>query len=195
VEPDRLEGRLIYLRKPTYEDASLGPWYNWFNDPESTRFTRHGRVENTRADQIAFFRDSEGDVSRQIFAICDRESGNMIGVTSLQEIDVSKRQAEIAIMIGDRDFRHKGISIEAWGLLIQYGFDNLEIDRIWGGSHEGLRNWVNSLFRLGFRIESEVLGIYSEDDDTALKLQYACYRNDFDERVSRLGAFDIETWK
>ena len=36
-----LRGERIYLRPLTLEDATEGPWYTWFNDPEATRYTQH----------------------------------------------------------------------------------------------------------------------------------------------------------
>ena len=191
---ERMVGRSIYLRPPVYDDASEGPWFSWFNDPDATRFTFHGRVANTREDQIKFFEATIGDESRRVFAICDQASNEMIGVTSLQDVDLNNRSAEIAIMVGDSRFRGKGVSLEAWGLLVQYGFQNLQIDKIVAGSHEGLRRWVESLGVIGFKIESEEANVFTEDDPPAGVIWYACYRSDFEQLVGRNGPFDARNW-
>jgi RimJ/RimL family protein N-acetyltransferase len=189
-----LHGDLIYLRRPTLDDAENGPWYSWFNDAESTRFTRHGEEENTREDQIEFYKQAVGDESRRVFAICDRTSEQMIGVTSLQEIDLVNRKAEIAIMVGEASYRGKSVSLEAWGLLVQYGFQNLAIDKIWAGSHGELRRWVSSLSAIGFEIEAEIPNEYFEDGKYSSLIRYACYRTRFEELANKNGPFDAATW-
>jgi ribosomal-protein-alanine N-acetyltransferase len=191
---ENMVGRSIFLSPPTYEDASEGPWYSWFNDPEATRFTSHGQVVNTREDQIIFYENTIGDESRRVFAICDRESGEMVGVTSLQDIDLENRTAEIAIMIGNSRFRGQGVSLETWGLLAQYGFQNLQIDKLVAGSHEKLRRWVESLSAIGFQIESEQLNYFLDDDPPAGVIWYACHRTKFERLMKKNGLFDADVW-
>ena len=149
---------------------------------------------NSREDQIRFYEGTIGDESRRIFAICDRTDGTMIGVTSLQGIDLVNRKAEIAIMIGDSRFRRKGVSLEAWGLLTQYGFQKLQIDKIWAGSHEGLRRWVESLRAIGYNIEAEVPNEYLTDGRYFSLLRYACYRPQFGALIARHGNFNAASW-
>lgn len=187
-------GKSVFLRPPTYEDASEGPWYSWFNDVEATRYSRHGTVENTRADQIKFYEDSLVDEGRRVFAVCDRNDGVMIGVTSVQAIDIKNRKAELAIMIGDPRFRPSMAGLEAWGLVTQYAFDNLPVEKLWAGSHEGLRSWVELLGVFGYTIEAELPYEIWDGDVPSSVLKYACYRSTYYELLSRHGELDIARW-
>lgn len=193
-DSEHIVGQSIFLRPPTYEDASEGPWFSWFNDPEATRFTQHGDGLNTREAQIEFFETAMADESRLLFAICDLQTRSMVGITSIQAIDIQNRDAEIAIMIGDKNYRKRGVSLEAWGLLTQYAFETLPLDRIYAGSHEGLRRWVESLGAIGYVIESTVPNGFVKDGQNVPVIVYSCHRSRFEDMAQKHGRFNAEVW-
>jgi len=193
-ESEHIVGQSIFLRPPTRTDASEGPWFSWFNDPESTRFTQHGEVPNTRAAQIKFFETAMADESRLLYAICDTQTRSMVGVTSIQSIDLLNREAEIAIMIGEKSHRQRGVSIEAWGLLTQHAFETLPLERIYAGSHEGLRRWVDSLRVIGYEMDSEKSDGFVKDGQMVGVLLYSCHRSRFEELIGKRGRFNAENW-
>ena len=191
---DHIVGQSIYLRPPSLKDAAEGPWYSWFNDPDTTQFTQHGGLINTRESQIEFFETAMDDESRLLYAICDRKTTKMVGITSIQSIDLKDREAEIAIMIGEKSHWRRGVSIEAWGLLVQHAFENLPLDRIYAGSHEGLRRWVESLSTIGFEIDSTTPDGFVKDGQLVGTILYSCLRSKFEELKLKHGPFDASVW-
>jgi [ribosomal protein S5]-alanine N-acetyltransferase len=134
------------------------------------------------------------DESRLLYAICDSQTGTMIGVTSIQSIDLQNREAEIAIMIGEETYRQRGVSIEAWGLLTQHVFESLPVERIYAGSHEGLRRWVESLRVIGYEIDFEKPDGFVKDGQMVGVLLYSCHRSRFEELIGKRGRFSVESW-
>ena len=58
------------------------------------------------------------------------DSGLAIGSCQLTNINYVHRSAELQIRIGRSDYQNKGAGSEAVRLLIQHGFDKLELHRI-----------------------------------------------------------------
>jgi len=87
------------------------------------------------------------------FIVCDRSSGQAIGLVSLHDIDPNVGQAELGKMIGEPAFRGKGAAHEAARLILHYGFETLALNRVYlrtlGGNLKNIR--LNE--RIGFRFE------------------------------------------
>jgi len=106
----------------------------WFNDPEVTRFNSHGARVMTLQDIEAYVsrvKDSEEDA---VFAMIAKDKGIHVGNITLQKIDVKNKNAEYAVILGDRDYWGKGIATEASKLLLEFGFKDLGLHRIWCGT-------------------------------------------------------------
>lgn len=147
-----LNGNLISLRKPDIEaDIMQGQWHEWFNGAETTQCLIHGVYQITRESQKQLI---EGELNNSRTLILSNVSNNtkkMIGVISLKSIDLLNRNAEIGIVMGFDN--EPGVALEAFSLLTQHGFDRLNLLKIYGGSHEKLWNWVNTMETIGYKIE------------------------------------------
>ena len=65
-----------------------------------------------------------------VFGIELIENNVLIGLSVLKEINLINRSAEIAIYIGDKEFRNKGLSKEATYETLVFGFHKLGLNRI-----------------------------------------------------------------
>jgi [ribosomal protein S5]-alanine N-acetyltransferase len=189
-----LTGKQIFLRPPVFSDASEGPWYSWFNDPEAVKFTEHVAGQNTREAQIEFFNSIESDSSRRVFAICEVGQGEMIGVVSLQEIDVVNRRANIAIMIGNPAYRSTLAGFEAVAILTRFGFRELGLHKISAGTHELLRSWVELLGAIGYDIEAEIPDHFWDGDISYSMIFHSCYSKNYFALESEQGELHIARW-
>lgn len=72
----------------------------------------------------------------QGFFIYHKDSQKYVGTVKLDRIDLFRRSGEIGIMIGEPSSRGKKIGSDAISLLLDYGFNVLGLDRIWGGTSE-----------------------------------------------------------
>jgi RimJ/RimL family protein N-acetyltransferase len=64
------------------------------------------------------------------FAIVTLENDKLIGSCGIKGIDHVRQCAEVGIFIGDEENRNKGFGTESLKLLIDYGFDYLNLNNI-----------------------------------------------------------------
>ncbi len=131
----KISGKRIYLRPLALKDAN-GNYPNWLNDTEVCRYNSHGGVLYTKEMAIEYIKSIQNNPTCKVFAICDRNSHKHIGNISLQQISHKDKSAEFAILMGEKEFWGKGLALEASKLLIKYGFESLEIKRIYCGTSE-----------------------------------------------------------
>jgi len=148
-----LSGKCCDLVVMSKELAQSSAWSSWFNDVESTKQTEHHRFPNTVSDQVSFFeRQVVGNRCNLILGIAEKSEGRLVGVISLSDIEPFDLKAKIAVMIGDADFRNAAVSTEAHQLIIDHGFSELNLNRIYGASMN--KEWAEFLCRaIGFRME------------------------------------------
>jgi RimJ/RimL family protein N-acetyltransferase len=126
-------GKKLYLRNLIPEDAE-GSYPHWFNDPEVCRYNSHYKFPYTREKALDFIQYANSSQNALVLAIIDKTNDRHIGNVSLQEIDFINRNAEFAIIIGDKDYWDKGFASEAATLLIAHGFRELNLYRIHCGT-------------------------------------------------------------
>jgi RimJ/RimL family protein N-acetyltransferase len=126
-----LLGSKVLLRPIKRSDIPL--FLKWFNDPEVTQYlamylpmTEVGEekwmqdLATTRANSTAHF------VIETVF----NDTTQPIGSIALNEINTKDRGANFGIAIGEKECWAQGLGTEAAGLLIKYGFEQLNLHRI-----------------------------------------------------------------
>jgi len=130
-------GKLIYLRAPALEDVIDSSWYEWFSDPEVTRYLGESRYwPNTREAQIDFYEASKNNRDRLVLLICIKDTDVIIGVCNLSSINWVHRYASIALVIGDEKHRKGPVAIETMSLLLNIAFNKLNLKNIKAGHIE-----------------------------------------------------------
>jgi len=150
-----IDGGPIYLRVPTEKDLN-GNWYKWLNDPIVTRYQNKGIFPNTRAKQKEYFlsmKNSENDI---IFAIVEKQTQRHIGCGGLHKIDCVHRTAEIGILIGEKEYWNKGYGKLAWSMITDYGFNRLNLHRIYATVMKENIASRKSAEASGFKVEGEM---------------------------------------
>jgi RimJ/RimL family protein N-acetyltransferase len=123
-------GDKVMLRDFRQEDIS--GMRSWCNDPSITRFLG-GRYtapipwEQTEAELNRFL---NGDAGGYNLVVADKESGRYLGQVSLFMVDHLSRKAELAIVLTPGNLG-KGYGGEALRLLIDFGFGQVNLNRIW----------------------------------------------------------------
>lgn len=120
-------GKRIYLRPLEPEDATaLLPWAN---DDEVTRFLLLWRPQ-TLADERAFIERARTHETNVTLAIALRRDDRLIGSAGFHVINLKDRTATFGIMIGDKREWGRGYGTEATQMMVDYGFDTLNLNRI-----------------------------------------------------------------
>lgn len=119
-----LSGKLVDLRPRDLTD--LERITLWINDREVTEFMSRIFPASRAEEEEWLKRKRENEV---VLAIETKE-GLHIGNISLHKIDHLNGTAEIGIMIGDKNYWSKGYGFDAEMIMLDYGFNTLNLRKI-----------------------------------------------------------------
>ena len=124
-----INGSKIILRKKRLTDAEYD--YQWQTDPELSRLDAMSPLTITFKEyRLAYASELRySSRTRQSFAI-DTVDGEHIGNCVYYNIDKAKGEAELGIMIGNRDYWDKGYGADAVNTLVNYIFHKINLRRI-----------------------------------------------------------------
>lgn len=125
-----IKGKLVVLSKPKREDMPL--LLEWRNNPDHRKYYREYR-ESSLEDQINWYENiMMKDSTWHHFIVKPIDNLNKnIGVAFLNHIHPIYRTGEFGITLGDPEYRGKGYGKDMLITLIKYGFDQLNLNRIW----------------------------------------------------------------
>ena len=123
-----LNGKNIYIRLTEKEDLNLK--VKWIND-EEIRKTLMFDWPLSYAGTKKWFEQQLLDNSRKNFVIVYKESQKIIGITGLRNINIRHSRAQFYITIGEKNFWGKHIPDEVMPLVLEYGFFELGLNKIY----------------------------------------------------------------
>lgn len=144
-----LSGKVVGLR--AIEEKDLEQLLEWRNRPEMRRFFREYR-ELGRENQKAWFEQrAVKDEHTRMFSIVSLGTGELLGACGLCYIDWQNRCADFSIYIGKDDlYIDETYAVDAARTMIRYGFEELNLYRLWTEIYE-IDEKKNEFFRvLGF---------------------------------------------
>jgi RimJ/RimL family protein N-acetyltransferase len=147
-----LEAKRIYLRGIEKKDLE-GLFFQWANDKEVTRFLFMGVFPNILENLQDWFEQIRKSKEDIVLMIIDKNSDKEIGFCGFHQIRWIHRSAEYRIFIGEKDFWGKGLGQEATKIMLRYGFELLNFNRIWLGVNASHQRAVNSYLKCGFTKE------------------------------------------
>jgi RimJ/RimL family protein N-acetyltransferase len=130
VDGELARGALIVLRSKTLADAERD--YEWRRDPELATFDAARPYNGSLREYTAIFTDELNYPSpyRKTIAVEDHK-GAHIGNVMYYNADFHRREAEIGITIGIRDYWSRGYGTDLMRTFSGYLFDVLNLDRIY----------------------------------------------------------------
>ena len=123
----KLVGERIYLSPMNIEDAEK--YIEWFSDFRTT----DGIGSSSKLMTIEAEREwieSNNKKQEYNFAIVDLETDQLIGNCGIDRINAKDRKATLGVFIGEEENRGKGYGAEALKLLLDYGFNYLNLHNI-----------------------------------------------------------------
>ena len=118
VEGEVARGALVILREKRVGDARDD--YRWRTDPELARFDAARPFAATFEDYMSLYRDELTYPSPYRRSLGIEADGRHIGNVMYYNIDAVRREAEIGITIGDRDFWSRGYGTDAVRTLVRH---------------------------------------------------------------------------
>jgi RimJ/RimL family protein N-acetyltransferase len=125
-----ITGDKIRIRDKKLEDAVND--YNWSRDPELSRLDAAQPLVMSLSHFISEFSAElrYPSLTRRRFAV-DTTDGLHIGNCSYYNIDLKRSEAEIGIMIGNRDYWNKGYGTDIIKSLVSYVFQNTNFKKLY----------------------------------------------------------------
>ncbi len=144
----------VHLRARTMSDAEDET--RWRNDPEVNRYNLHvvlrSLPQKERMLRDALTQCSDHDYMFAIDAIDGAEPVH-IGISGLHDISWRSRNAMFAIGIGNKDYWSKGYGSAALELMMEFGFGELNLHRIYLYVFSFNPRAVRSYEKCGFKHE------------------------------------------
>ena len=120
----------VILREKIPADA----WddYAWDTDPELARLDAAQRITIPYSDYLLDYNSQlrHSSTNSRRFAV-DTLGGHHIGNCSYYNLDETKHEVELGIMIGNRDYWNKGYGTDVVTTLVNYIFRETNLNRIY----------------------------------------------------------------
>ncbi|MBB4825523.1 RimJ/RimL family protein N-acetyltransferase [Sporosarcina luteola] len=146
----------VVLRELTRNDAE--DRYQWCLDKEVTKhlnmpeqYPPFSKEETIKWIEMCMNKTNGYDQK----AIIDQD-GNHIGWVDLKNIDKLNKHAELGIAIGDKKYWGKGYGLAAMEEMIDYGFNELQLNKIWLRVEIDNEKAIKSYKRMGY-VEEGIL--------------------------------------
>ena len=122
----KLIGERIYLSPRNTEEVEK--FTEWLNDFQVTDYTGRSAYITTLEGEKKYF--EENNEKNYNFFIVTLDNDKLIGTVGLENYDAINRTATLGIFIGDKQYRSQGYGTEAIKLILDYGFNYLNLNNI-----------------------------------------------------------------
>ena len=149
--PVFIEGEAICFIPHNSEYINL--YIKWINNPKIRKYARN--IVPIRVDDAKrWFEPRERGMTNFIgFVIWHKKDKKPIGIIELSLIDWVNGWANVGLTIGEPDYWNKNIATEATELLIEYAFNELNLNKLQGGAAiENIGSW-SVAEKVGFKFE------------------------------------------
>lgn len=146
-------GKRIRLRHAERDD--LPTFIKWLNDPE-VRAGISAYLPMSMAEEEQWFEKTleRPPVERNLCIEVKRGRGwNLIGNCGYFNFDYRVHMAEVGIMIGEKEEWGKGYGSEVMRLLLDFGFNTLNLNRIWLRVYADNPRAIRAYEKAGFQHE------------------------------------------
>lgn len=140
-----------YFVRGLREEDVEGPYPTWFEDQEVCAFNSHGKFVRSKEYFRSYVRSLD-EKDAVVWAVCHSQDGH-IGNVALQNITLINRNAEFAVILGDRRHWGLGVGLLAAKALFEHGFHKLNLHRIYCGTAATNDAMKHMAGRLGMREE------------------------------------------
>jgi RimJ/RimL family protein N-acetyltransferase len=126
-----LKGNKVLLRPVQKSDISF--FLKWYNDLEVLEYLSMYLPMTETMEEKWIEEAASGQNGTRVHFVIEAIEGNAtktIGSIGLNKIDYRCQTAELGIAIGEKEYWSKGYGTEAARLLINYGFNQLNLNRI-----------------------------------------------------------------
>jgi len=146
-----ITGKLVELR--AIERNDVPNYVPWLNDPEAMAYFGGHEPVSLAAEEHWFEEQGKNPTVRN-FAIYHQ--GEHVGGAGFAHLDFRERSAEVGLFIGRKDLWDKGLGRDVLRALMQHGFEQLNLHRIYLRVFAENARAVRCYEKAGFRHEGRM---------------------------------------
>ncbi|TXT58574.1 MAG: Spermidine N(1)-acetyltransferase [Promethearchaeota archaeon] len=148
-----IKGASVNLLPVNLENIDL--YFKWVNHQKMRMFSRN-EIPHTKEEIKKWFEPKEGSQKSMDFEVWHKKDEKIIGMGGLNLINFVIRKANLWMEIGEFQYWSKGLASEAVELLLEYGFNELNLHKIYAGIFEpNIPSW-KCAERVGFKLEGKL---------------------------------------
>ncbi len=144
----KLEGPNLILAPMMVEDAPT--YVKWLNDYKVTDGIGKTKDMTTIENEIEYLQNITKE-GKHNFCIVTKDKEKLIGSCSIMNIDPVNQTAELGILIGEESERGKGYGQETLKLMLDYGFNTLNLYNIYLGVYSFNEQAIACYKKVGFK--------------------------------------------
>ena len=179
-----LKAEKIFLRPVEIEElpkiASLVE--KWVNNEVVTHYMFTGQKPQNIQQIISDLKRQIKSEKNVIFLIINIKTQKPIGYAGLYDINLTARKAEFRILIGEKSFWGKGYGTEVTELLTYYGFDRLNLNRIYLGYTAANKGAGRAYEKAGYQYEGTLKEDIYRNSQYYDSIKMAILRKDYYEK-------------
>jgi len=126
-------------------------YLSWFSDTEYIEFS----PKRTNMDELIQYIESRENREDVLFLAIFTDDGQHIGNIKYEPIDLENKNATIGVLIGEREWRGKGVAIEVVKACNQYLHKNHGIERIDLEVNKYNKHAMHVYQKIGFQFSGE----------------------------------------
>jgi RimJ/RimL family protein N-acetyltransferase len=158
------------MRTVTGDDAS-DRWGRWYSDPVATYMLNIPSKVHTKAEIVRYVASFD-QRTRVLLGIFKKDSGLHLGITKV-DIDEKLERARVSGLIGEPDYRRKGVSKTTSRPFRNYFFETLGLKMLLARTLSHNQPVINYLTTSGFHFDKRIPRAFkSRLDDTMLDVCY-----------------------
>jgi RimJ/RimL family protein N-acetyltransferase len=170
--PARLETERFIVRSMGPNDATDN-YMKWIADPDLMRNLNTAPMIKTREEEMARLKSYDNSSNFQFGAFV-KPDNLLIGFFQVR-IDRHHKLAEVSVVIGNREWWGRDVVIEARGAILNFLFDRLKLEKIWGMPQARNFAAVANYRKQGFRLEGILRGHNESAYDRTKRLDFAVF--------------------
>ncbi len=149
-----LKGKLVNLR--AVEKKDLEEIMKWVNDREVTKYLSAFLYPVSRAEEEKFLERAMSHNDTEKNLVMETKEGDYIGQISLHKIDWKNRNAELGIVIGNKEYWGKGYGTDAIKILLNHAFNQMNLYKVYLRVFDYNQRAIRCYEKCGFKEEGRV---------------------------------------
>ncbi len=143
---EKIKGDRMYLSPMCVSDAGI--YTKWMNDKDVTEnLGGMAKIVTYKDEKDWIIKNNNG----YNFAMILRDGDRLLGNVSLMDVNLINRTASLGIFIGEKEDRNKGYGKEAIKLILNYGFNSLNLNNIMLKVYSFNERAINTYEKVGFK--------------------------------------------